>query len=121
MLEKRIARSAEAYQRPVIRKKIIELIDYYNQCADAANLPAIPGAVLLVADRRLEFRSTSGNRALGVLQLPTEQGVLRALDGQHRLLALHQLAETRSVSDVQVPAVIFDSLAPDQAVEPFGT
>src|SRR6185436_20028810 len=50
LLEKRIARSAEAYQRPVIRKKIVELMDYYIQCADAANLPAIPGAVLLVAD-----------------------------------------------------------------------
>ena len=121
MLEKRIARSADAYQRPVIRKKIVELIDYYNQCADAANLPAIPGAVLLVADRRLEFHAAGGNRALGLLQLPTEQGVLRALDGQHRLLALHQLAETRQVSDVQVPAVIFDTLAPDQAVELFVT
>jgi len=121
MLEKRIARSAEAYQRPVIRKKIVELIEYYNQCADAANLPAIPGAVLLVADRRLEFHAAGGNRALGLLQLPTEQGVLRALDGQHRLLALHQLAESRPVSDVQVPAVIFDTLAPDQAVELFVT
>ena len=121
MLEKRIARSAEAYQRPVIRKKIIELIEYYIQCADAANLPAIPGAVLLVADRRLEFNTAGGNRALGILHLPTEQGVLRALDGQHRLLALHQLAETRPISGMQVPAVIFDRLAPDQAVELFVT
>ena len=121
LLEKRIARSAEAYQRPVIRKKIVELIDYYNQCAEAANLPAIPGAVLLVADRRLDFHAVGANRMLGMLQLPAEEGVLRALDGQHRLLALHQLAETRSVSDVQVPAVIFDRLAPDQAVELFVT
>ena len=121
LLEKRIARSAEAYQRPVIRKKIAELIDYYNQCAEAGNLPAVPGAVLLVADRRLEFERSGGNRALGMLQLPTEQGVLRALDGQHRLLALHQLGETRPISDVQVPAVIFDTLAPDQAVELFVT
>src|SRR5437016_7657308 len=106
MLEKRIARSAEAYQRPVIRKKIVELVDYYNQCAEAGNLPAIAGAVLLVADRRLEFNAP-GNRQMGMLQVPTEQGVLRALDGQHRLLALHQLAESRSVADIQVPAVIF--------------
>jgi DGQHR domain-containing protein len=121
LLEKRIARSAEAYQRPVIRKKIVELIEYYNQCAEAGNLPAIPGAVLLVAERRLEFNALGGNRALGILHVPTEQGVLRALDGQHRLLALHQLAETRPVADVQVPAVIFDRLAPDQAVEMFVT
>ncbi len=78
----------------MIRKKIVELIEYYMQCAEAGNLPAIPGAVLLVADRRLEFRTAGSNRSLGVLHLPTEQGVLRALDGQHRLLALHQLAET---------------------------
>jgi DGQHR domain-containing protein len=121
LLEKRIARSAEAYQRPVIRKKIVELIDYYIQCADAANLPAIPGAVLLVSERRLEFNPTGGNKTLGMLQVPTEQGVLRALDGQHRLLALHQLGESRPVSGVQVPAVIFDSLAADQAVELFVT
>jgi len=121
LLEKRIAHSAEAYQRPVIRKKIVELIEYYNQCAEAGNLPAIPGAVLLVAERRLEFNALGGNRALGILHVPTEQGILRALDGQHRLLALHQLAETRPVTDVQVPAVIFDRLAPDQAVEMFVT
>lgn len=121
LLEKRIASSAEAYQRPVIRKKIVELMDYYIQCAEAGNLPAIPGAVLLVADRRLEFERAGGNRTLGLLKLPTEQGVLRALDGQHRLLALHQLAATRPIEDVQVPAVIFDGLAPDQAVELFVT
>ncbi|MEB2284092.1 MAG: hypothetical protein B6D46_02280 [Polyangiaceae bacterium UTPRO1] len=121
LLEKRIARSAEAYQRPVIRKKIVELIEYYNQCAEAGNLPAIPGAVLLVSEKRLDFNALGGNRALGILHVPTEQGMLRALDGQHRLLALHQLAETRPIADVQVPAVIFDRLAPDQAVEMFVT
>lgn len=121
LLEKRIARSADAYQRPVIRKKIVELIEYYNQCAEAGNLPAIPGAVLLVSEKRLDFNALGGNRALGILHVPTEQGMLRALDGQHRLLALHQLAETRPIGDVQVPAVIFDRLAPDQAVEMFVT
>lgn len=121
LLEKRIARSAEAYQRPVIRKKIVELIDYYNQCAEAGNLPAIPGAVLLVSEKRLDFNPLGGNRALGILHVPTEAGMLRALDGQHRLLALHQLAETRPIADVQVPAVVFDRLAPDQAVEMFVT
>src|SRR5439155_490533 len=55
LLERRIAASAEAYQRPVIRKKIADLVEYYGQCAETGNLPAIPGAVLLVADRRLEF------------------------------------------------------------------
>ena len=121
LLEKRIAESPDAYQRPVIRKKIAELVEYYAQCAETGNLPAIPGAVLLVADRRLEFTSTSTHRVLGVLQIPPEEGVLRALDGQHRLLALHQMIADGRAEDVQVPAVIFDGLAADQVVELFVT
>ncbi len=121
VLEKRIAASSEAYQRPVIQKKIAELVEYYAQCSDTGNLPAIPGAVLLVADRRLEFTPTSSHRVLGVLQIPSEEGVLRALDGQHRLLALHQLITAGQAEDVQVPAVVFDRLTPDQVVELFVT
>jgi DGQHR domain-containing protein len=121
LLERRIAASAEAYQRPIIHRKISELVDYYEQCAEAGNLPAVPGAVLLVADRRLEFTPTSSHRILGVLQIPEEEGALRALDGQHRLLALHLLASSRPLEGVQVPAVIFDQLAPDQVVELFVT
>ena len=121
VLEEKIAHSAEAYQRPVIQRKIAELMDYYLQCADAQNLPAIPGAVLLTCDRRLDFVPISSHRILGVLQLPPDEGALRALDGQHRLLALHQLAEQHPATDVQVPAIIFDRLAPDQVVELFVT
>jgi DGQHR domain-containing protein len=77
--------------------------------------------VLLVSDRRLEFTPTSSHRVLGVLQLPSEGGVLRALDGQHRLLALHQMLGDERASDVQVPAIVFDTLAPDQVVELFVT
>lgn len=121
LLERRIAATAEAYQRPIIQRKIAELVDYYEQCAEVGNLPAIPGAVLLVADRRLEFTPTSSHRILGVLQIPEEEGALRALDGQHRLLALHQLASSRPLEGMQVPAVIFDQLAPDQVVELFVT
>jgi DGQHR domain-containing protein len=121
VLERRIAASAEAYQRPIIRKKIAELVDYYTQCAETGNLPAIAGAVLLVADRRLEFTPTSSHRVLGVLEIPAEEGVLRALDGQHRLLALHQLITAGQAEDVQVPAVVFDRLTPDQVVELFVT
>ena len=121
VLEQKIAHSAEAYQRPVIQRKIAELMDYYLQCSEAQNLPAIPGAVLLVADRRLDFVPVSSHRILGILQLPPEEGALRALDGQHRLLALHQLAEEHPAEEVQVPAVIFDRLAPDQVVELFVT
>ncbi len=121
VLEQKIAHSEGAYQRPIIQRKIAELIDYYLQCAEAQTLPAIPGAVLLTCDRRLEFIPISAHRVLGVLQLPNEEGCLRALDGQHRLLALHQLAEQTQPPDVQVPAILFDCLAPDQVVELFVT
>lgn len=121
VLEQKIAHNAEAYQRPVIQRKIPELMDYYLQCAEAQNLPAVPGAVLLTSERRLDFIPISSHRVLGVLQLPPEGGALRALDGQHRLLALHQLAEQQDAPDVQVPAIIFDRLSADQVVELFVT
>jgi DGQHR domain-containing protein len=121
VLERKIAHGAEAYQRPVIQRKIAELMDYYVQCSEVGTLPAVPGAVLLVSDRRLDFVPISSHRILGVLQMPPAEGALRALDGQHRLLALHQLAEQRTVEDVQVPAVIFDQLTADQVVELFVT
>src|SRR6266567_1576380 len=121
LLEKRIAASEHAYQRPIIRKKIDELVAYYLQCADSGTLPAIPGSVLLVSDRRLEFVAASGRADSGSIKLPEESGILRALDGQHRLLALHQLAEKHNLKDFQVPAVVFDSLTADQVVELFVT
>ena len=120
-LEKKIAASEQAFQRPIIQRKIEELVSYYLQCADSGTLPAIPGSVLLVSDRRLEFASSAGRSDSGALKLPEESGILRALDGQHRLLALHQLAEKHNLKDFQVPAVVFDNLTADQVVELFVT
>jgi len=120
-LEKRIAASEQAFQRPIIQKKIEELVTYYLQCADSGTLPAIPGSVLLVSDRRLEYVPSGGRADSGSLKVPDESGILRALDGQHRLLALHQLAEKHNLKDFQVPAVVFDNLTADQVVELFVT
>jgi DGQHR domain-containing protein len=120
-LEKKIAASEQAFQRPIIQKKIEELVNYYLQCADSGTLPAIPGSVLLVSEKRLEFVPGGGRSDAGSLKLPEESGILRALDGQHRLLALHQLAEKHNLKDFQVPAVVFDSLTADQVVELFVT
>jgi len=77
--------------------------------------------VLLVTDRRLEFKPMREKSDFGTIALPEEAGIMRALDGQHRLLALHQLAEKHNLTDFQVPAVVFDSLTPDQVVELFVT
>jgi DGQHR domain-containing protein len=121
MLESRIGESSEAYQRPVIRRKIEELTAYYTDCREAGKLPAIPGAVIITADKRLTFRPIAHQPALGILEIPEEPGVLRVLDGQHRLLALHALAAEGDLAGLDVPAVLFDSLDAQQIVELFVT
>jgi len=121
VLEKRISESEMAYQRPVIRRKIDELVTYYRECKDAATLPAIPGAVIITSEKRFTFTPVAGHHDLGLLQIPEEHGVLRVLDGQHRLLALHALSQNGESTGIEVPAVLFDSLDARQIVELFVT
>src|SRR5437762_10993903 len=120
-LEKRIGESEAAYQRPVIRRKIDELVGYYRDCKDAGTLPAIPGAVIITSEKRFTFTPVAGHHDLGLLQIPEEHGVLRVLDGQHRLLALHALSQAGETISIEVPAVLFDSLDARQIVELFVT
>jgi len=119
LLERRIGQSEAAFQRPLIRKKIRELVQYYSECQEAQNLPAIPGAVIMITERPLDFSSSGKNPGMGILQIPEEPGILRCLDGQHRLLALSAKAE-KDV-EIDVPAVLFDTLDPRQTVELFVT
>ena len=120
-LEKRISESESAYQRPVIRRKIDELVAYYRECKDSATLPAIPGAVIITSEQRFTFTPVGGHHDLGLLQIPEEHGVLRVLDGQHRLLALHALSQAGETLPIEVPAVLFDTLDARQIVELFVT
>ncbi len=119
LLEKRIGQSEAAFQRPMIRKKIRELVQYYAECQEAQNLPAIPGAVIMITEKRVDFSPMARNPNLGMIQIPEEPGILRCLDGQHRLLALSSQAEKNV--EIDVPAVLFDSLDPRQTVELFVT
>jgi DGQHR domain-containing protein len=119
MLEKRISRSEAAFQRPMIRKKIRELIQYYLDCQEAQNLPAIPGAVIMITEKRFNFSPIGKSPNLGMLQIPEEPGLLRCLDGQHRLLALS--AQMGKDLEIDVPAIVFDTLDPRQTVELFVT
>jgi DGQHR domain-containing protein len=119
LLEKRIAQSEAAFQRPVIRKKIRELVQYYLDCQEAQNLPAIPGAVIIITEKRLGFSPLGKSTVAGLLQIPEEPGILRCLDGQHRLLALS--GKTDREIQIDVPAVLFDTLDPRQTVELFVT
>jgi len=119
ILEKRISRSEAAFQRPMIRKKIRELIQYYLDCQEAQNLPAIPGAVIMITEKRFNFSPIGKSPNLGILQIPEEPGLLRCLDGQHRLLALS--AQAGKDLEIDVPAIVFDTLDPRQTVELFVT
>jgi len=119
MLEKRIGQSEAAFQRPMIRKKIRELVQYYLDCQESQNLPAIPGAVIMITEKKLNFSPIGKNPNLGMLQIPEEPGILRCLDGQHRLLALSAQMETDL--QIDVPAVLFDTLDARQTVELFVT
>src|SRR5438093_81468 len=121
VLESRIGERADAYQRPVIRRKIEELTAYFTDCREAGKLPAIPGAVIITSDKRLTFKALGHHGALGTLEIPEEPGVLRVLDGQHRLLALHTLATEGELTGLDVPAVLFDTLDAQQIVELFVT
>lgn len=121
LLERRIASSEKAYQRQIIRRKIDELVRYYEQCRQAHDLPSIPGAVIISCDEPLRFDPLQDGSDLGYLRVPEREGVLRAIDGQHRLLALHADISRFAGQVFTVPAVVFDRLPEDHVVQMFVT
>ena len=70
LLERRIASSEKAYQRHIIRKKIDELVQYYEQCRQARDLPSIPGAVIISCDEKLSFQPAEGTSLGRSLETP---------------------------------------------------
>ena len=121
-LERRIAASDKAYQRQIIKRKIDELFQYYEQCRQSRDLPSIPGAVIISSDEPLRFEPSGENSSnLGILKVPEREGILRAIDGQHRLLALHADIDRFGGETFSVPAVIFDRLPEDHVVQMFVT
>src|SRR5205823_2527868 len=120
-LERRIASSEKAYQRQIIRRKIDELVQYYEQCRQARDLPSIPGAVIISCDEKLSFQPASDDARVGMLKVPEREGILRAIDGQHRLLALHADIDRFEGEEFAVPAIIFDRLPEDHVVQMFVT
>ena len=121
LLERRIASNEKAYQRQIIRRKIEELVQYYEQCRQARDLPSIPGAVIISCDERLRFEPLNEDAPMGTLKVPEREGILRAIDGQHRLLALHAALESFGDDAFTVPAIIFDQLPEDHVVQMFVT
>jgi len=121
LLERRIASSEKAYQRQIIRRKIDELVQYYEQCRQARDLPSIAGAVIISCDEKLTFEPVAEGSSVGRLKVPEREGILRAIDGQHRLLALHADIDNIESEDFTVPAIIFDRLPEDHVVQMFVT
>jgi len=121
LLERRIASSEKAYQRQIIRRKIDELVQYYEQCRQARDLPSIPGAVIISCDERLTFQPSSEDARVGILKVPEREGILRAIDGQHRLLALHADIDRFRGEEFSVPAIVFDRVPEDHIVQMFVT
>src|SRR5687767_6914491 len=121
LLERRIASSEKAYQRQIIRRKIDELVQYYEQCRQARDLPSIPGAVIISCDEKLTFEPVESGASVGRLKVPEREGILRAIDGQHRLLALHADIDNIRSEEFTVPAIIFDRLPEDHVVQMFVT
>src|SRR5204863_510009 len=115
------ASSEKAYQRQIIRRKIDELVQYYEQCRQARDLPSIPGAVIISCDEKLAFQPADDDSRVGILKVPEREGILRAIDGQHRLLALHADIDRFEGEDFTVPAIIFDRLPEDHVVQMFVT
>jgi DGQHR domain-containing protein len=121
LLERRIAANEKAYQRQIIRRKIDELVQYYEQCRQARDLPSIAGAVIISSDEALRFEPAGNGSNLGILKVPEREGILRAIDGQHRLLALHADIDKFEGESFTVPAIIFDRLPEDHVVQMFVT
>ena len=121
LLERRIASSEKAYQRQIIRRKIDELVQYYEQCRQARDLPSIPGAVIISCDEKLTF------------QAAIEDGRRRHVEGartrrypardRRPAPAAGAARGHRSIQgeDFSVPAIIFDRLPEDHIVQMFVT
>ncbi len=93
----------------------------YEQCRQARDLPSIPGAVIISCDEKLKFEPVTETASVGTLRVPEREGILRAIDGQHRLLALHAALDQIGNESFTVPAIIFDQLPEDHIVQMFVT
>ena len=76
---------------------------YYEQCRQARDLPSIRRRRHHLVRRAAEVRAVAGEPSLGILKVPEREGILRAIDGQHRLLALHAGIEHFGDENFTVP------------------
>ena len=121
LLERRIASSEKAYQRQIIRRKIDELVQYYEQCRQARDLPSIPGAVIISCDEKLTFEPVESG---SVGRHPQGAGARRHPARDRRPAPAARAARRHRAlrdEDFTVPAIIFDRLPEDHVVQMFVT
>src|SRR5436309_3148803 len=118
----------EFFQASFSAKDIDRLVKFEVLGYAGAEVPAAPKRAASRArvnwempEKRFTFTPMASQHDLGLLQIPEEHGVLRVLDGQHRLLALHALTQAGENLGIEVPAVLFDRLDARQIVELFVT
>ena len=102
-------------------RRLMSSCSTYEQCRQARDLPSIPGAVIISCDEKLSFEPTESGSWVGRLKVPEREGILRAIDGQHRLLALHADIDRFGDEPFTVPAIIFDRVPEDHIVQMFVT
>jgi DGQHR domain-containing protein len=112
----KVERSEKAFQRLLSRKKVREIVNFYES---AETQPAIPGSVLLFSEDILKFRPLGQYESIGDLEDP-KSGFL-IIDGQHRLAGLHFFGSKNPslLDQIEVPCVIFDGKTGDFAAEMF--
>src|SRR6476646_1313586 len=112
----KVERSEKAFQRLLSRRKVREIVNFYES---AETQPALPGSVLLFAEDVLKFRPLGNFESIGDLEDP-KSGFL-IIDGQHRLAGLHffGLKNPSLLDQIEVPCVIFDGKTGDFAAEMF--
>src|SRR3990172_4304288 len=63
----KIERSDQAFQRSLSRRKVREIVNFYET---AGTQPAIPATVLLITDEMLKFETLPGSETVGKLSEP---------------------------------------------------
>lgn len=111
-----IERSEKAFQRLLNRRKVGQIVNFYET---AVTQPLIPGTILLFTDEALRFQPSGSSGAAGSLSEPRSKFLI--IDGQHRLAALYffQQSHPELVDQVEVPCILFDAKSADFATEMF--
>ena len=111
-----VERKEGAFQRMLNRRKIKEIVNFYE---NAAAQPLIPGTILLFTSEQLQFKRLGQFASVGDLSEPSSEYLV--IDGQHRLAGLHFYSEhhPQEMDLIDVPCVIFDGKSADFAAEMF--